>query len=485
MTRDIDDRGRDGTLPADPALEATRVRPPLRAVKPGERQDDDERALLGAILWAGTYEPTAERAKALESIVEPRMFRTQLHGAIFAALVVVETAGGATEPVAVATEVRKSGTNIEAANLTALTIEATAPSSDKLVGWAKSIREAWLCRQVAELGRLTSSHATGGRLSSAEALAETRARLEEIAAMVAGGAATMSLREATQEAIARVGKRSRAMATGLADLDSNIAGLFPQETSILAARTSVGKSALAALISRNIVESQRGTACLYVSLEMPAAAFSMRLIADHAGIPAKQIRHGKLTQEQHSAFVASALELAKLPIQFVTSTTQTLVDIIAAARQVSAALSLKGQRLAMIVIDHVGLVKPSAKSLEKASREQQVAETSRGLRYLAERFDCHVMGLVQINREGDKAGGMPLLRHLAESDSLARDADLTLILHREKTKTGMFNTEKPAALAIAKARNDETAMMLLSFDPRYVRFGNHADETSYEQWYGE
>jgi replicative DNA helicase len=487
MTKDLDDRGREGSLPKDPALEATRV---LRAVKPGARDliDDAERALLGSCLWAGMYEAVTERAKSVEAIVEPRMFRSESHAATFAALLAVETSGGATEPVAIASEARRAGASVDSAYLTTLADSASAPSPAKLAGWAKTIREAWLCRQAAEFGRLTAANATVGTLSSAELLADARARLEELSSLASGGTATtVSLKDAAREAFAHIGKTSRAMPTGLIDLDREIAGLFPRETSVLAARTSVGKTSLAATIARNIVRRHERTAALYISLEMGHSAFAARLIADHAGVPAKKIRHSSMTADEMTRFVTAISEVGNTAIEFSTSTVQTLASIAASARALSASLSLKGHRLALIVIDHVGLVKPSAKALEKASREQQVAETSRGLRYLAERFDCHVMALAQIGREAEKdgaAGKMPALHQLRESDSLAQDADLTLILHRERDpKTRVFRTDKPPALAVAKARNDETSIMLLSFEAQYVRFGNHDGETRYGDWY--
>ena len=142
----------------------------------------------------------------------------------------------------------------------------------------------------------------------------------------------------------------------------------------------------------------------------------------------------------------------------------------------------------LVVVDHVSLVKPSAEAIKRSNREQQVAETSRGLRFIANELGCHVMGIAHISREGEKESGnrMPQMRALRESGSLENDADLVMIMHRERDPdTGLLNNEKPAALAVAKARLDETAILLLNYDGARARFADWTGDGTYATFYGK
>lgn len=486
---DIADRVKAGTFPADPATETTAVRPMI--AKRGERDPAlaAERALVASILWSGKYEPVAHRAKLVDTVVEPKMFRTQALGVLFAAAVALETLGSPTEPVAVASEARRAGATVDAAEAERLVGEATAPTPEKLLGWARVIRTGWVWRELAEVQRKTLADTMGQVGSPDEVMVRIREEVERLSGTTSSTQHTISALEATRSFAKAINGQARPFQTGFSAIDDATAGLRPRETSILAARTSVGKSSLAAQIARNMVTLRPDCACLYVSLEMSAMSFVARLIAEAAGIHASKMRRvWTLTSYDQQLYAASAEAFTKLEMHFVDSTSQTLVSIQSAARELGAALRARGKRLAMIVIDHIGLVKPSSELLKRANKEQQVAETSRGLRFLAETFDCHVMALAQIGREAEKNrrfGDMPRLHHLRDSDTIANDADTTFILHREREeKTGMFTDDKPPALAIAKARHDATAVLLLSFEPRFVRFANYAGDLTFWDYYG-
>ncbi len=488
-SEDVADRAKAGTLPRDPADESTRVRP-LRAVQPGERDpaSQAERALVGALVWAGRYEPPQHRAKLVETTVESRMFRAPPLGAAFAACLSLEAAGAPTEPIAVASEARRAGASLDGQVLDRLSAEADAPTPEKLAGWAREIRTGWLWRQLGEAGRSVSVDASAPRGTPAEAIEAARLRLEELAREASTAGHIVSVADAARQLQVAMQTNTVAFSTGFDAIDDATGGLRPRETSIVAARTSVGKSALAAQIARNMITLRPEFGCLYVSLEMGAESFSGRLIAADAGIRARKIRRpGEMSPHEWTLYTASMIALHQTDLHFVDSTTQTLASVQARAAELVAKLHAKGKRLALVVIDHIGLVKPSSELLKNANRQQQVAETSRGLRYLAERFDCHVIGCAQIGREAEKnvkGSEIPKLWQISESGTIENDADATFILHRERDGNGLFVKDKPPALVMAKARHDAVVPMLLSFDPTHVRFGNHLDATTFYDHYG-
>lgn len=487
MSKDLEDRTKEGTRVSDPAKESARVRP-VRAAQPGERQPgvQAERALLGAILWAGLYEPAATRARAVEHFVQPDTFLVAWHRGVYAAMVSLETSGALTEPVAVCSEARRLGHALDSRELDALVDEASAPTEAKLTQWAKEIREQWLRRRVGDESTKLATAARSGVADSAT-LCELAAAVVELAKQGAGEVGTVSLLEGIQSfAKSMNATRPDALRTGFDKLDDAIGGLFRKEVSVLAARTSVGKSALSSQISTHVAGGDVGV--LYVSLEMSAESLSARVIATRAGIFARKLRRREMTPLDWQAFTGAAQELGRLPLIFADRTSQTLLSVHGLARAVRTRLAAKGQRLGLIVIDHLGILKPSAESVRKSNREQQVAELSRGLRYLAEEYDVHVMALAQIGREAERSknsvGGIPHLHHLRESDAIGQDADVVLILHRERdAKSGLFVNEKPPALMVAKARSDDTAAMLLGFEPGFVRFGNFKGDEQFGDFY--
>jgi replicative DNA helicase len=181
------------------------------------------------------------------------------------------------------------------------------------------------------------------------------------------------------------------------------------------------------------------------------------------------IRRKLLTEYDRAKLACAAEEMRKIPVYFAQSQSQTLLSVGALATNLSTKLAAMGQRLVLIVIDHIGLLKPSAK-IEK--RHEQVAESSRGLRYLAEQHGCHVMALAQIKRAAEERKGsdkMPKLYDLKESGSLEEDADNVILLHRERDDQGMFVKGVPAWCSVAKQRNDDLGIFRLKYDaPRFL-----------------
>ena len=445
-----------------------------------------ERALLGSILWAGLYEPKAIRARTVDSVVQRETFRLAANGSAFAAMLAVEADGGLTEPVAVASEARRMGFDVDHAYLTDLVAEASAPSSEKLLQWAKEIREAWLLRQVSAYADGVVAMCSSGKGKTSDVIDAARTGLLDLEQHVTAGTGVVSLKESLMMFLQRVtSAKHGGMSTGFRDIDRAVAGLFPREVSIVAARTSIGKSALAAQITTNLIAAE-GVGALYASLEMSHESFSARIVAARAGVFASKLRRKDVNPLDLQKMAGAINVASDGPLYFADKTTQSMITIANAAGAVAADLNRKGKRLGLIVVDHLGLVKPSSAAIAKSNREQQVAELSRGLRYLAERFDCHVMALVQIGRDAEKqtVSDIPKLHHLRDSDAIAQDADVVFILHREKNKkTGIFNNEKPPALVVAKARNDEATAMLLGFEPKFVRFGDHDGPDTFEDVY--
>lgn len=481
--KDENDRAREGTLPTDPSAGTEKAK--LRVVDPKADQPTpepssvpQERALLGALLWAAQNHPETLRVRAVTDLLESgEPFYLPPHRRIFDAMIACEKANAEHDPVAVNAELARAGEYAGGLDaLRALVDGASTVSERQARIYAQAIRDTWARRQVISDAKLLIADAHDPKKDPATLVAQSQSVGTQFANRVSTTSAVVQVNDSAAGFIKRMmSSTNTAMMTGLRDLDAALnGGLRPKEVSIIAARTNTGKSALSSQIAEYMVSSSDDIGALYVTLEMGHEMFTARMLSAKSGVPLSNLRRAVLNPTQWSQLTAAAASVSDRALFFADSPSQTLASIYAAAADASRRLGKIGKKLGLVVVDHIGLVKPSAELLKKANREQQVAETSRGLRFIATELDCHVIGIAQIGRGAEVQKGpetMPKLHHLRESGSLEQDADLVLILHRKRDAvSGMFENTGHAALAIAKGRMDETAIILLGFESARTRF---------------
>lgn len=494
---DDSDRAQAGTLPADPSADTVKAAP-LRVVAPNERRSPDEpcdlaaeRALLGALLWAGAHQQDTLRVQSVRDILDSgEPFYNRRAGAAFDAIRAAADEKQEHDPVAVYGQIIKRGKGGPSLDdLWKLVDDASTVSERQARVYAQSIRDTWARRVVIRDARALIEEARNGTRPSSEILAKAQSVAKAFADSSRSSAGIVSVKESAVALFTELEKPNSAIPTGLVDLDEALnGGLRPGEVSIVAARTNVGKSLLSMGIANHMASLGRGIGVLYVTLEMQHTSFTARMISASAAVSMGAIRRVCLNPSQWQRVTEATAEAAKKDIFFADNSSQTMSSVYSSALECSRRLARDGKRLGLVVVDHIGLVKPSAEAMKRANREQQVAETSRALRYIAQEVGCHVLGIAQIGRAFEKDGGerMPKLHHLRESGSIENDADVVMILHRERdAKTGLFTNDKPPALAIAKGRMDETAVMLLGFDSEHVRFMNWQGQERYSDFYGE
>lgn len=261
--------------------------------------------------------------------------------------------------------------------------------------------------------------------------------------------------------------------TGFSELDKLTSGLQPEELIILAARPSMGKSALALNLALNISKrNKNATAGVAVfSLEMSNDQLASRMISAEANIDGNRLRSGNLDSNDWVALESGKQSLDKLNILFDDSAAVTVSDIRTKCRK----LSQEGL-LDFVVIDYLQLIKGDSRS---GNRQEEVARISRGLKQMARELKVPVLALSQLSREVEKREDkMPILADLRESGSIEQDADIVLFLYREDyynrdedSKTG------DVKLNVAKNRQGQSGVdLLFKFDPAYSRFRTKARE---------
>jgi replicative DNA helicase len=258
--------------------------------------------------------------------------------------------------------------------------------------------------------------------------------------------------------------------SGLMDLDQLTWGFQRSDLIILAARPSMGKTALAVNIAENIAAPgilKKGAPVLIFSLEMTGTQLMTRAICSRGRINMKLLRDGMLSRngEEQIRIISAADDLKRAPIFIDDSSAVTVSTIRARARRVHARTPL-----AFIVVDYLQLMAPTN---ARVPREQQVAEASRGLKSLAKELNVPVMVLSQLNRSAEKDNRPPRLSDLRESGAIEQDADVVLLMARPPGAEETFQVAADTTdLIVAKQRNGPVGTVKLTFLRDIVRFEN-------------
>ncbi|MCL2529563.1 MAG: replicative DNA helicase [Coriobacteriia bacterium] len=240
--------------------------------------------------------------------------------------------------------------------------------------------------------------------------------------------------------------------SGFKDLDRLLGGFRGGDLIILAARTSVGKTALALNMAINAAKA--GATIAFFSLEMPWLQVVQRLLSAQSNINSSKIRKGQLDQSDFQALVNAHNELGNLSFYIDDSPALSVMELRAKARRLMRGVD-SGQ--GFIVVDYLQLMQP-ARSFRQKDRYLEVGEVSRGLKVLAKELDVPILALSQLSREIEKRGGnRPMLSDLRESGSIEQDADVVLFLDRSKSPEEALEKNRPelgtAKIILGKNRN--------------------------------
>jgi replicative DNA helicase len=253
--------------------------------------------------------------------------------------------------------------------------------------------------------------------------------------------------------------------TGFVDLDEMLSGLQPGELSILAARPSMGKTALSLNIACHAAFVEKKSVA-YFSVEMPKEILMMRIIGIESGVSLSNIRTGRLDEKSWPLIINTAAKIADSNFFIDDTTGISPFEIRSKARKLKSKHGLD-----LIMIDYLQLMGMRQKF---DSREREVAEISKGLKALAKELKIPVLALAQLNRgvegRGDKR---PMLSDLRESGSIEQDADVIMMIFRED----YYEKDNPtgaAEIIVGKQRNGPTGTVALRWDPHTGRFLNNS-----------
>ena len=257
--------------------------------------------------------------------------------------------------------------------------------------------------------------------------------------------------------------------TGFYDLDRLTAGFQAGDLIVLAARPSMGKTALAINIAENVA-LQEGLPVAVFSMEMGAAQLAVRIVGSIGRIDQGHLRTGKLTDEEWPRLTEAIEKLRTISLHIDESAGLTSSELRANARR----LARQCGQLGLIVVDYLQLMSGSASGDE--NRATELGEISRGLKMLAKELKCPVIALSQLNRSVEtRPDKRPMMSDLRESGAIEQDADIIMFIYRDEYYTKDACKEPGIAeVIIAKQRNGPTGVVKLAFLKPITKFENLA-----------
>ena len=261
--------------------------------------------------------------------------------------------------------------------------------------------------------------------------------------------------------------------SGFRDLDALTGGFQPGNLIILAARPSMGKSALVANFAENAALD--GYPVALFSLEMSETELAQRFVASQSKIKGEDLRHGRISDSQWPKILDASRRLGASPLYVDDSSDTGVLEVRAKSRRLHHKLEQRGG-LKLIIIDYLQLMRHEGRI---ESRVEQVSQISRALKSLARELRVPVVALSQLSRNVEQRAGdkKPVLSDLRESGQIEQDADLVMFIYREDYYNKESARPGEADIIISKHRNGPVGDVTLSFQSQYPKFMNYAPPT--------
>lgn len=438
-----------------------------------------EKTSLGSVFLDNNVFPQ------LIELLLPEDYYIRKHQLIYLAMLAVYERGDEISPITVAEELKKTNSLETAGGLLYITntgsesIAYGLPHTTNIEHYAKVIKGKSLLRQIIRTGnkmiqesfaeedepKVILEHTTKAVFDIA--IGETKPGFSKIGLLVHRN--LQKTYEIQQHGTALTG-----LSTGFTDLDSITLGLQRKDFIILAARPSIGKTALALMFSQHAAV-RGGATVAYFSLEMGEESLGYRILGSEAKVDSQRLRNGFLSQLEWDRLNDVDHATAQSKLYILDTPGISTLGIKVKARRLIAEVG----KMDLIVVDYLQLMSGTAKKFE--SRQQEVSQISRELKGLALELDVPLVALSQLSRAPEnRTDHRPVLADLRESGSLEQDADLVAMLYREdvyKSKTDHAATfTNTMEVIIAKQRNGPTGTIALKFDQSTGWFDNLYEE---------
>ncbi len=427
-----------------------------------------EQAVLGAMMI-----DKEAISKATEILRENDFYR-QDHRAVYQVIVDLFSKNQAVDMVTVTESLKREGKLDDVGGIQFITYLANAvPTAANISYHAKIVEEKSLLRQLISV----STQIAGSGYEGSEDVNTLLDNAERMILAVSERKISRDfspIKEVVMSAVDRIDELYNkkggitGLATGFIDFDHLTSGLQPSDLILIAARPSMGKTALVLNMAQNVAIREK-KAVAFFSLEMSKEQLVQRMLCSEASIDSSRLRIGELEDNDWEKLIWAADGLSQADIFIDDTPGITVMEMRAKARRLKVEHNLQ-----LIVIDYLQLMQGSGKK-NSENRQQELSDISRSLKALARELNVPVIALSQLSRSVEsRQVKRPMLSDLRESGALEQDADLVAFLYREDYYDKETENKNITELIIAKHRNGPVDTVKLFFHKQFTRFANLA-----------
>jgi replicative DNA helicase len=407
-------------------------------------------------------------------------FYRESHRVIYRAMLELDAKREPIDAITIANALRDGGT-LEQIGGPAYIAELASivPTAANVAHYARIVRDKAVLRALGSVATDIASSCYENPADVSEFIQEAARRIFDVCSEKSRSRGFMKMPEATRESLKQMerayeGDRAvLGLPTGFRDIDIAIGGLESGTVIVIAARPSMGKTALACDIARNVALADKGDGVVaFFSLEMSSSQLVTRMLCSQARVDLLRARTGYLRQSDFPKLAQAAAELAETDIWIDDTAALNPVQM---RNRCRAAVRATDKKLKLIIADYMQLMKPVK---PRDSREREVAEISGAMKELAKEFKVPVIALSQLNRAvEDRTDKRPMLRDLRESGAIEQDADIIAFIYRDEVYNR--NTKEPgiAEVILGKSRNGPTGVTKLTWIQSYTTFESYAADT--------
>jgi len=424
--------------------------------RPLPHSADAERAILGAVVL-----DNALVNQAVE-LLRPEDFYIRAHQFVFRAMTALSERGSEINPILLGEELRREGA-LEQTGGIAFISELTygLPHFTNVAAYAKVVKDHSLMRQLVKVANKITSEALEGEDEAAFILDHAEAMIFALAdeRTRQGFSHIKPVADQLLEKVQEMAGRSAmltGLTTGFTELDTITSGLQPSDLVIVAARPSMGKTALCLTLAQNAA-IQSGAVVGIFSLEMSKESLVMRMLCSEGRVDAHRFRSGYLSRDEWARLAGALGTLADAKIFIDDTPGISVLEMRAKARR----LASEQKRLDLIVVDYLQLMSGSSRRAE--SRQQEVSQISRELKGLAKELNVPLVALSQLSRAPEaRSDHRPQLSDLRESGCLAGDSLVTLADTGERVAIRELNGKSDFAVWALNEQTWETERAVVS-----------------------
>lgn len=435
-----------------------------------------EKALLSGILLRNSS------INSVINLIKPGDFFKESHQLIYDAMCTINEQSTAIDLISLKSQLEKEGHLESAGGVAALgNLFDEASSAANIDYYAKIVRDKSILRRLINVSEdiVERGYQSEGEVRDLVETAESS--IFEIA-QAGESRGPKSIKDVLMVTFDNLEKISRkpelitGIPSGFADLDKMLSGLHNGELIIIAARPSMGKTTFGLNIMSH-VGAHLNTPVLVFSLEMTEDQLVQRMLCAEAEVDGQKLRTGYIRQDDWAKIAHVAINLSRAPIFIDDSPSLGILEMRSRARRIKSRFGL-----GLIMVDYLQLMQ-GRRDVE--SRQLEISEISRSLKFMAKELNCPVIALSQLSRAVEsRTGNRPQLSDLRESGAIEQDADVVIFLYRpeyykikEIDRDGRkINSEGVAEIIISKQRNGPVGSVFLAFKRNSLKFMDLADD---------